>query len=266
MDVAQNNRPRQVLNEHQARQIFQLKLSHGFPSTHSASTFFADRFKVSSKTIRDIWKGRSWLKVTTDLWDAMDRPIQKTLGRPKGKKDSKPRKTSNQKVANTAEAKVETTKNVEDNAVSISFAELKIVFDREEAELQQSIYTLQQGNMTRRLDLDALPVVPSIWNHQESHETANCDGLRHQFSHFSNYQQESMPFISCLSLQAQSAQIQYEPSLAFFDPHSIPVNWTPIDRLDKTHLPYAANPSMLYADLPSRPLPTDHDPWLPPHD
>jgi len=85
------SRSRMVLTDHQAREIFQLKATHGFSSSHAASIFLASKYNVSSKAIRDIWKGRSWLEATFNLWNVDDRPARRILGRPKGKKDSKPR-------------------------------------------------------------------------------------------------------------------------------------------------------------------------------
>jgi hypothetical protein len=84
-------RPRIVLTNQQAREIFQLKSGHGFASLHAASIRLASKYGVSSKAIRDIWKGRSWLEATFDLWNVEDRPAKRIIGRPKGKKDSKPR-------------------------------------------------------------------------------------------------------------------------------------------------------------------------------
>ena len=88
-----------VLSEQQAREIFQLKNTHGFASLHAASIFLANTHKVSPKAIRDIWKGRSWLEATFDLWDSSDRPARKVLGRPKGRKDTKPRQLKSIKAA-----------------------------------------------------------------------------------------------------------------------------------------------------------------------
>ena len=85
--LCSSNRPRIVLTRKTARDIFQLKATN----LHSASQGLASKYGVSSKTIRDIWNGKSWLEATYDLWSVDDRPARKTLGRPKGKKDSKPR-------------------------------------------------------------------------------------------------------------------------------------------------------------------------------
>jgi hypothetical protein len=84
--------PRSVLTIEQAREIFRIKTSHGHASIHAASNTLALRYHVSAKAIRDIWKGRSWLEATYDLWNDSDRPARRMLGRPKGRKDSKPRK------------------------------------------------------------------------------------------------------------------------------------------------------------------------------
>ena len=80
-----------VLTEDQAIEIFRLKDHRGFPTSHAASSFLANKYKVSSKAIRDIWSGRSWLETTYNLWDASDRPPRRIIGRPKGKKDTRPR-------------------------------------------------------------------------------------------------------------------------------------------------------------------------------
>jgi hypothetical protein len=87
-----SGRCRTVLNAHQACEIFGLKDGHGLSSLHAASIQLAIRYGVSGKAIRDIWKGRSWLRTTYELWDPHNRPEQRMIGRPKGKKDSGPRK------------------------------------------------------------------------------------------------------------------------------------------------------------------------------
>ena len=85
-------RPRVLLSDKEAQEIFKLQTNHGYPSLHSASVVFAKRYGVSPKAIRDIWSGRSWLEATFSLWNAEQRPERRTIGRPKGSKDSKPRK------------------------------------------------------------------------------------------------------------------------------------------------------------------------------
>ena len=97
-----SSRQRLVLTRDKARDIFRLKFTHGCPSLHAASVQLARDYKVSSKAIRDIWKGRSWLEATFDLWSDEDRPERRIIGRPKGKKDSKQRiRSSTQKKSMT---------------------------------------------------------------------------------------------------------------------------------------------------------------------
>ena len=93
------NGTRMVLTQQQAQDIFRLRESHGFQSLHAASVSLAKEYKVSPKAIRDIWKGRSWLDATFDLWGTEERPTRKVLGRPKGRKDSRPRQTKASKYA-----------------------------------------------------------------------------------------------------------------------------------------------------------------------
>ena len=84
---------RAILNAQQAREIFAAKEHNEHVVTYAASSTLAKHYNVSSKTIRDIWSGRSWLAATSDLWDPQDRPHRQRVGRPVGRKDSKPRRS-----------------------------------------------------------------------------------------------------------------------------------------------------------------------------
>jgi hypothetical protein len=86
-----SNRSRVVLSRAAARDVFIARSNLGLESAHRASIRLAAKYHISSKAIRDIWKGRSWLDATFDLWNEEDRPARRVIGRPKGKKDSKPR-------------------------------------------------------------------------------------------------------------------------------------------------------------------------------
>jgi hypothetical protein len=88
-------RPQSVLTAERAREIFESRSKLGVASLHSVSVLLAEKYHVSSKAIRDIWTGRSWLHATFDLWNSDERPPRKIVGRPKGKKDSKPRLRAN---------------------------------------------------------------------------------------------------------------------------------------------------------------------------
>jgi hypothetical protein len=86
-----SNRSKVILSRTEAREIFIVKSRIGFESANQASIRLAAKYRISPKAIRDIWKGRSWLDATFDLWIEDDRPPRRVVGRPKGKKDSKPR-------------------------------------------------------------------------------------------------------------------------------------------------------------------------------
>jgi uncharacterized protein YpbB len=61
--------PHIVLTKEQAIEIFLAKYSRSNMFSITAnSAALAGKFKVSAKTVRDIWSGRSWLNATYDLW------------------------------------------------------------------------------------------------------------------------------------------------------------------------------------------------------
>mmetsp|Transcript_87009 Transcript_87009/g.232015 ORF Transcript_87009/g.232015 Transcript_87009/m.232015 type:complete len:275 (-) Transcript_87009:533-1357(-) len=91
-------RPKRILTAQQAIEVFRLKDKHGCKSVHSASVRVGNQFHVSSKTVRDIWNGRSWLDVTSDLWSGDERPLRNAVGRPRVVK-GKGFKTDNSAVA-----------------------------------------------------------------------------------------------------------------------------------------------------------------------
>ncbi len=57
-------RPRAVLSKEQAIEIFRCKNSLGNQSMTATSIVLANKYNVNSKTIRDIWSGRSWFETT----------------------------------------------------------------------------------------------------------------------------------------------------------------------------------------------------------
>ena len=59
---------RSVLTKKQATEIFAYKQKLGSQSLTAMSVELANRYNVNSKTIRDIWSGRSWLKATSSQW------------------------------------------------------------------------------------------------------------------------------------------------------------------------------------------------------
>ena len=93
-------RSRSTLSREQVVEIYGLKVSHVAESTGGRvlnAEVVARRYGVTGKTIRDIWKGRTWFRDTFYLDGAAARlPMPERFcrhpGRPKGSKDSKPRK------------------------------------------------------------------------------------------------------------------------------------------------------------------------------
>ena len=89
-----NTKTRTVLQESEAIEIFLLRpLSSELHET-PCSELVGKRYGVSSKTIRDIWVGRTWYRTTHHLdptrIDSTER-LARHPGRPKGSKDSRPR-------------------------------------------------------------------------------------------------------------------------------------------------------------------------------
>jgi hypothetical protein len=78
-------KPRARLNENQVLQIFKSK------ADTLSSAKIAKTHRVSEKTVRDIWTGRTWSTETCHLDPSRTLQLKQT-GRPKGCRDSRPRK------------------------------------------------------------------------------------------------------------------------------------------------------------------------------
>ena len=79
------------LTEEDVLTIFKMKSATIF------ATKVAAAYNISEKTVRDIWKGRTWAKETWHLETTRTIEVKK-MGRPAGCKDSRPRKTRSAKV------------------------------------------------------------------------------------------------------------------------------------------------------------------------
>ena len=79
-------RSRARLAKNEVLAIFKMK------NSLSLATEIAAAYGLNEKTVRDIWKGRTWAKETFHL-DATRSLQIKKKGRPAGCKDSRPRKT-----------------------------------------------------------------------------------------------------------------------------------------------------------------------------
>ena len=88
------NTRRTTLTKEQAVEIFNLQSRT--KSEKRICAKIAKQYHVSSKTIRDIWTGRTWFRATCHADADFNGRLQKQPGRPKDSKDKKPRRKSNQ--------------------------------------------------------------------------------------------------------------------------------------------------------------------------
>ncbi len=65
----------------------------------SSALLIAKQYGINERTVRDIWKQRSWAHVTSSLADGIAPVAKKKLGRPIGSKDIRPRKQRRADVA-----------------------------------------------------------------------------------------------------------------------------------------------------------------------
>jgi hypothetical protein len=83
--IKQEIRSRAVLSKEQAIEIFRYKTNLGNHSMTATSIALANKYNVNSKTIRDIWSGRSWFEATFPQWQQVseytqdNNPIQVVL-------------------------------------------------------------------------------------------------------------------------------------------------------------------------------------------
>jgi hypothetical protein len=81
---------RRILTEQQAIEIFKYASSH--EEMVSSAISVARKYGVNERTVRDIWKQRTWTHATHPLEGSKRVQNKKKVGRPKGSKDIKPRK------------------------------------------------------------------------------------------------------------------------------------------------------------------------------
>ena len=98
---------RTVLNEHQVIEIYKRKIMYEPKLTRNVNRFrsaslIAKEFDISEKTVRDIWKGRTWRNTTRPLESSSLPLLLVKIGRPKGARDKKPRKRREDSVAKRA--------------------------------------------------------------------------------------------------------------------------------------------------------------------
>mmetsp|Transcript_28348 Transcript_28348/g.74762 ORF Transcript_28348/g.74762 Transcript_28348/m.74762 type:complete len:200 (-) Transcript_28348:54-653(-) len=88
MSVEIKQRTRELLTTAQAREIFLLKEARALRKRNAWSKTLGLRYGVSCKTIRDIWKGRTWLDATRDLWKGSEVPSRRKAVRHTEMKES----------------------------------------------------------------------------------------------------------------------------------------------------------------------------------
>ena len=71
---SRRSKAKAVLTKEQAIAAFLQKYTNEiYASTTEKSCAVASDFRISPKTVRDIWAGRSWLDATYDLWQQVIR-------------------------------------------------------------------------------------------------------------------------------------------------------------------------------------------------
>jgi hypothetical protein len=91
----QEQRPqkrRAILTEQQAVDIFECRSTNSISMVVSSASFVANRYGINERTVRDIWKQRTWARTTNALAGVVGQMAEKKLGRPIGSKESRPRK------------------------------------------------------------------------------------------------------------------------------------------------------------------------------
>jgi hypothetical protein len=101
-------KPRAVLTEGQAIEIFHVKLMNDRASSQTCRTSAAElakKYRIGEKTVRDIWKGRTWFRELMHLDPSRATMVDrlKLPGRPKGSKDKRQRVSINSSSASTQE-------------------------------------------------------------------------------------------------------------------------------------------------------------------
>ena len=88
------SKPRAILSDAQAVEIYQIRLVASFTHIRLSPVQMASSYGVSEKTVRDIWKGRTWARETFHLDPERKLVIKNKSGRPRRSQDSKKRKDS----------------------------------------------------------------------------------------------------------------------------------------------------------------------------
>ena len=90
--MQQQPRRRAILTQLQAIEIFRFRYECSLSMMVSSASVVAKRYGVNERTIRDIWKQRTWTHATSCLTEGADPMAERKMGRPVGSKDTRPRK------------------------------------------------------------------------------------------------------------------------------------------------------------------------------
>ena len=83
---------RAILTEQQAIDIFRIQADSSVPAIVSHATLVAKEYGINERTVRDIWKQRTWAHATCCIPQRSKTIVQTKRGRPTGSKDKRPRK------------------------------------------------------------------------------------------------------------------------------------------------------------------------------
>ena len=148
-----SSRRRSILTKDQAMEIFRAKLSNDTedPDKQIRAKSLGEKFGVSEKAVRDVWKGRTWFRETARIDPSMFLVTVKTRlpGRPKGSKDKQQRKKSRGSPKVTSKIRL---------SVKLVAAKEKPVSAAEVLNLQEN----QSGNIVGKIPTDGRPCSTSV--------------------------------------------------------------------------------------------------------
>ena len=184
-------KPRAVLAKDQAIDIFRLSISNDTQKIKPTAISVAKKYRVSEKTVRDIWTGRTWQEETL-VFDLTRSPREaKKTGRPLGRKDSGPRKMKatignirkNPQITKSASVKVlhseykEFTRDGEVGAFQIDEQDdtAKVLkFDPTISTVHRPDGWLREGRASS-IELDQSPVPTTELDEMQRHLIDRCD-------------------------------------------------------------------------------------------
>ena len=90
--MQQSQKHRAILTQQQAIEIFGFRSVKSITTMVSSASFVAKRYGINERTVRDIWKQRTWTHATSSLAEGAGPMVKRKVGRPVGSKDMRPRK------------------------------------------------------------------------------------------------------------------------------------------------------------------------------